>query len=100
MRTSVVAGAGRVGRQPVASALAACVRTTLQLPWPSPASGASQALPFDLRWLTSTMKRAPSSVSKAWASEGRLRGKLSPPFTNATLLSAPVVPTGVTAAGR
>src|SRR4051812_27715252 len=81
------------------SAVAAFLRTALQLPWPSPASGASHALPFDFRWLTSTMKRPPLVSWNACASEGRLRGALSPPFTNATLLSTAVLPTGVTLAG-
>ena len=56
--------------------------------------GVVQALPFDLKWLTSTMNRAPSVVSNACAIEGRLRGKVSPPFTNSALLRAAVVPIG------
>ena len=58
------------------SALAALVRVTLQLPGPSPVSGSPTALqsePFDLRWLTTTVSRAPVAVrSKVWASDGRL----------------------------
>src|SRR5689334_4031176 len=80
--------------------LAALVRTMLQLPCPSPASGASQALPLLLRWLRSRMKRAPVAFCcHACASDGRLRGPESPPFTNATLFRAAVWPTGVTLAG-
>ena len=57
---------GSVG--PVASqstiASAALVRTSLQLPWPSPASGSSaQADPFDLRWFTATVTSPPVSMS-------------------------------------
>ncbi len=76
-------GGGRPGRPvPVgsvashaASAVTAFTRTALQLPWPSPASGASHALPLLLRWLMSTMNRAPVAFSaNAWASDGRFRG--------------------------
>ena len=55
------------------SACAAARRVTLQLPWPSPASGSptsSQAEPFDLRWLTTTVNRAPVAFSSnVWASD-------------------------------
>ena len=46
------------------------------------------------------MNRAPVAFTwNACASEGRLRGNESPPFTNATELSTAVCPTGVTARG-
>ena len=46
------------------------------------------------------MNRAPVAFTwNACASEGRLRGNESPPFTNATEFSTAVCPTGVTAAG-
>ena len=49
---------GRSASQ-LASAVAALVRVTLQLPWPSPVSGSPTALqsePFDFRWFTTTVK--------------------------------------------
>ena len=50
-------------------------RTTLQLPCPSPASGASQALPLLLKWLTTAVKRAPFEFCwKVCASAGRDAG--------------------------
>src|SRR6476469_4487944 len=83
------------------SALTEFVRTTLQLPWPSPASGTEQADPLDFRWLTSVTKTPPVALTfQAWAREGRARGAGSPPLTNSTLLRTAVRPTGVTAAGR
>ena len=57
------------------SAWAAALRVLLQLPWPSPVSGSPtslQAEPFDLRWLTATVKRAPVAFTwKVCASTGR-----------------------------
>ena len=66
-------------------ACAARVRVPLQLPWPSPVSlsgstagpgsrsTSRQSEPFDLRWLTTTVNRAPVAISsKVCASAGRL----------------------------
>ena len=69
-----VTGAGRVASSQSASSFAAFVRTLSQLPWPSPASGASQALPLLLRWLDADDERAPVGSVNACASAGRLRG--------------------------
>ena len=59
------------------SASAALVRVRLQLPWPSPVSGSptwSQSEPFDFRWLTTAVNRAPLALtSNVWAIDGRLR---------------------------
>ena len=83
-----------------ASRFAAFVRTAAQFAWPSPVSGASQALPLLLRWLALTTTRPPVAFSSnAWAIAGRLRGAPSPPLTKATEFSAAVVPIGVTLAG-
>ena len=54
-----VAGARRVTREPVASSSAERTRTALQLPCPSPASGALHALPLLLRWLATAMNVPP-----------------------------------------
>ena len=46
------------------------------------------------------MNLAPVAFSwNAWAIDGLLRGAPSPPFTKATVFSAAVWPTGVTAPG-
>ena len=58
-----------------ASRFAAFVRTPAQLPWPSPVSGASQALPLLLRWFALTTTRPPVFRSmNACAMAGRFRG--------------------------
>src|SRR5687768_16626888 len=87
------------------SACAAFLRVRLQLPWPSPVSGSLKLLvellhgePFDRRWFTETVKRAPFDVdSKVWVSAGRLprsfqRGSMAS-------LSSLQAPIGVTFSG-
>ena len=84
------------------SASAAARRVWLQLPWPSPRSGSPTSLqsePFDLRWLTATVKRAPVAfTSNVCASDGpALRVDEARVDGGRQELEAP---TGVTTAGR
>ena len=84
------------------SAWAAVVRVPLQLPWPSPASGSptsSQAEPFDLRWLTTTVNLPPVAFTRnVWASDGRLFVSMK----RGSSLESRIwkLPTGVTSPGR
>src|SRR5262249_4500563 len=84
------------------SASAAALRVWLQLPWPSPRSGSPTSLqsePFDLRWLTTTVKRAPVAfTSNVCASDGRL--VVSTKRGSTAVVSSLYAPTGVTTDGR
>ena len=83
------------------SAAAAWVRVPLQLPDPSPVSGSPTSLqsePFDFRWLTATVKRAPSAtVANVWARVGRFLVSMNRGSTEES--STAKGPTGVTCAG-
>ena len=84
------------------SASAAALRVWLQLPWPSPRSGSPTSLqsePFDLRWFTTTVNRAPVALTwKVCASDGRLFVSMKRGST--ALFRSLYAPTGVTTAGR